>query len=199
MRTDQYSNTHNRGERGLFFKYGSGGTGKTYLWNTIIFKFRLDKHIVLVVASLGIASLLLPEGKTAHSVLKIPLHPDETSVCYFDKRSEHADFIRETTLIVWDEAPMMNRLAFEAIDRHLKDICDNQNAFGGKLVLLKGDFRQILPVITHGSRESIVAAPIHRASFWNECSILHLRINMRLQRIDEPSETTHSIEEFARW
>jgi len=28
--------THNRDEGGLFFIYGSGGTGKTYLWNTLI-------------------------------------------------------------------------------------------------------------------------------------------------------------------
>ena len=39
------------------------------------------------------------------------------------------------TLIIWDEAPMMNRLAFEDVNRHLKDICDNENAFGGKLVI----------------------------------------------------------------
>jgi len=106
----------------LFFIYSSGGTGKTYLWNTLISKFRSEKHMVLAVASSGIASLLLPGGKTAHSVFKIPLQADETSVCYFDKRSEHADLIRKTRLIVWDEAPMMNRLAFEAVHRHLQDI-----------------------------------------------------------------------------
>jgi len=74
-------------------------------------------------------------------VFKIPLQADEMSVCYFDKRSERADLIREITLIVWDEAPMMNRLAFEVVDLHLKDICDNQNTFGGKLVFLGGHFR----------------------------------------------------------
>lgn len=30
-------------------------------------------------------------------------------------------------------------------------------------------------------------------------SILHLRINMRLQRIDEPNETVYIVEEFSRW
>jgi len=64
-------------------------------------------------------------------------------------------------LIIWDEAPMLNRSAFEAIDHRLKDRCDNQNAFGGKLVLLRGDFRQILPIITHKSHKSIVAAMLH--------------------------------------
>ena len=72
---------------------------------------------------------MLPGGKTAHSVFKIPLQPDETSVCYYDKRPECTDLIYKTMLIVWDEAPIMNRLAFEAIDHHLKDIYDNHNAF----------------------------------------------------------------------
>ena len=76
--------THQSGEGGLFFLYDSGGTRKTYLWNTIISKFQSDKCIVLDVASLGIATLLLPSGKTAHSVFKIRLQPDETSVCFFD-------------------------------------------------------------------------------------------------------------------
>jgi len=122
LNSDQYYayrsifDTYNKGEGALLFTYGSGGTGKTYLWNAIISKFRSEKHIVLAVASSGIASLLLPGGKIAHLAFKIPLQPDEMSVCYFDKRSEHADLIHETTLIVWDEAPMMNRLAFEAVD-----------------------------------------------------------------------------------
>ena len=84
------------------------------------------------MASSGIASLLLLRGKIAHSAFKISLQPD--------KRSERADLIRETTLIVWDEAPTMNHLAFEAIHLHLQDICDNQNAFDEKLVLLGGGF-----------------------------------------------------------
>ena len=75
---------------------------------------------------------------------------------------------------------MMNRLAFEAVNRHLKDICDNENAFGGKLVVFGGDFKQILPVVAYGSRESIVATTVHWASFWSDCRVMHLRINIRL-------------------
>ena len=56
----------------LFFISGRGGTGKTYLWNTIISKLRSNNEIVLAVASSGIASLLLPNGRTAHSRFKIP-------------------------------------------------------------------------------------------------------------------------------
>jgi len=127
---------------------------------------------------------LLLGGKIAHLVFKIPLQPYETSVYFFDKRFERAEFIWKTTLIIWDEAPMMNQLAFEAVNRHRKDICDNENAFGRKLVILGRDFRQILPVVTHGSRQSIVATTVHLASFWNDCHVMHLCINVRFRTTD---------------
>ncbi|PKA66941.1 ATP-dependent DNA helicase PIF1 [Apostasia shenzhenica] len=47
----------------LYFVYGSGGTGKTYIWKILITKLRSEKKIVLAVASSGIASLLLPGGR----------------------------------------------------------------------------------------------------------------------------------------
>ncbi|XP_020105809.1 uncharacterized protein LOC109722257 [Ananas comosus] len=46
----------------IIFVYGHGGTGKTYLCQTIISKLRSEGKIVLAVASSGIASLLLPGG-----------------------------------------------------------------------------------------------------------------------------------------
>ncbi|GJZ07167.1 ATP-dependent DNA helicase PIF1-like protein [Tanacetum coccineum] len=57
---------HNK--KGQFhFVYGPGGTGKTFLYKTIISRLRPELKIVLAVASSGIASLLLPGGRTAHS------------------------------------------------------------------------------------------------------------------------------------
>ncbi|XP_061338511.1 uncharacterized protein LOC133285308 [Gastrolobium bilobum] len=50
------------GNRGLFFLYGFGGTGKTFIWNTLSASIRSKAGIVLNVASSGIASLLLPGG-----------------------------------------------------------------------------------------------------------------------------------------
>lgn len=53
---DAVNNDHG----GLFFLYGSGGCGKTFLWKTIITRVRSDGKIVLPVASSGIAATLLP-------------------------------------------------------------------------------------------------------------------------------------------
>ena len=65
---------------GLFFVYGYGGTGKTFIWKTLSAAIRSKGDIVLNVASSGIASLLLPGGRTAHSRFKIPINPNEDSV-----------------------------------------------------------------------------------------------------------------------
>jgi hypothetical protein len=65
----------------LIFVHGHRGTGKTFLWHTIINRLRSDGLIVFVVASSGIASLLLPGGDTTHSRFKIPLTVSDTSSC----------------------------------------------------------------------------------------------------------------------
>ena len=74
-------NTYNFNKGGLFFLYGSGGTGKTYLWKILIVKFRSGKKFVISVASSAITTLLLPGGRTAHSRFKVPINLDEFSSC----------------------------------------------------------------------------------------------------------------------
>ncbi|GKC88331.1 ATP-dependent DNA helicase PIF1-like protein [Tanacetum coccineum] len=55
----------------FYFMYGLGGTGKTFLYKTIMARLRLERMIVLAVASSGIASLLLP-GEDEATWIEIP-------------------------------------------------------------------------------------------------------------------------------
>ncbi len=103
--------------------------------------------IAFVVASLGIAALLLSGGRTAHSYLKISIALDCTSFCYIREQDDLALLIRQTKLILWDEAPMSNKLAFEAVDRTLRDLTNRNEPFSGIVFVMSGDFRQVLPVI----------------------------------------------------
>jgi hypothetical protein len=66
---------------GFFFVCGHGGTRNFFLWNAIITHLRSEKKIVLAIASSGVASLLLPKGRTTHSRFKIPFDLNETGVC----------------------------------------------------------------------------------------------------------------------
>jgi ATP-dependent DNA helicase PIF1 len=130
---------------------GPGGTGKTHLYKCILAHYRSQQSIVVAVASSGIASLLLPGGRTAHSRFKIPIKVSSSSTCNLSLKSEEAKLIKESKLILWDEAPMMHRHAFEALDRSFRDITKvKDKPFGGKKVVFGGDFRQILPVIING-------------------------------------------------
>ncbi|XP_013617183.1 PREDICTED: uncharacterized protein LOC106323641 [Brassica oleracea var. oleracea] len=180
----------------LFFVHGAGGTGKTFLYQTIISRLRSRKQIILLVASSGIAALLLPNRRTAHSRFNIPLKLDEDKLCNIKPGTMLAELIEKTDLIIWDEAPLTHKHAFEALDKTLKDIMSMKNphakdqTFGGKTVLLGGDFRQILPVFPQGSRADIVLALRSHSYLWNCCHKFPLKANMRVNRDEK---------EFSDW
>ncbi|KAL4600853.1 hypothetical protein ACB092_11G229700 [Castanea dentata] len=150
------------------------------------FYFRSEGKIVIAIASSGIAALLLPGGRTAHSRFQTPINVTENSTCGIKQGSQIAELMTKASLIVWDEAPMAHRNCFEAVDQSLRDILrfSNSNSgetpFGGKTIVLGGDFRQILPVISKGRREQMVEASINKSSLWNSCKVFILTLNMRL-------------------
>jgi len=150
---DRIMSKVDEGKPGLFFLYDYGGTGKTFIWRAMCAALRSKGEIVLAVASSGIAALLIPGGRTAHSRFCIPFNIDECSTCTIEPDSPLAKLIAKAKLIIWDEAPMMHKHCFEAVDRTFRDILkkvDSRNKhipFGGKVVVFGGDFRQILPVM----------------------------------------------------
>jgi hypothetical protein len=103
-----------RSENGRgFFLHGGGGTGKTFLYQTLCHSVRSDTLIALCAASSGIASLLLPGGRTAHSTFSIPVEfLDDKSSCAVNKKGKKADMFRSVRLIIWDEAVTQHRYVF---------------------------------------------------------------------------------------
>ena len=162
----------------IFFLHGPGGTGKTYLYNTLCYHLRSQHKIVLCVASSGIAALLLQGGRTSHSAFKIPIPCHESTVCNFAKNSHLGELIRVADLVIWDEAPMQHRHIIETVDRSFKDVRDCDKPFGGLSIVFGGDFQQILPVITKGSQPQIVGAYMQRSRLWRCMTLLHLKQNM---------------------
>ncbi|KAG7559347.1 Nucleic acid-binding OB-fold [Arabidopsis thaliana x Arabidopsis arenosa] len=186
---------------GVFFVYGFGGTGKMFVWKTLSAAIRSKGHIVLNVASSGIASLLLEGGRTAHSRFSIPLTPDEFSVCKIQPKSDLADLIKEASLIIWDEAPMMTKFCFEALDKSFYDIMKNVNnkVFGGKVVVFGGDFRQVLPVIPGAGRAEKVMSSLNASYLWDHCKVLKLTKNMRVLANNLSPTEAKEIQEFSDW
>ncbi|GJY22279.1 putative DNA helicase [Tanacetum coccineum] len=132
--------------------------------------------------------LLLPSGRTSHSRFCIPIDLDKDSCCAIDVTSDLAELIKVVELIIWDEAPLQHQHAFEAVDHTFRDICKDHvccghnKVFGGKVVVLGGDFRQILLVITNGTRFDVVTSAVNKSDvIWRNCRVYVLSINMRLR------------------
>ena len=169
-------------EGGVLFLDAPGGTGKTFLINLSLAKIRPEGNIALATASSGIAATLLTGGRTLHSTFKIPLDLNvmDISVCSIKKGTALCKVVQEAKAIVVDEAPMTNRRAFEALDHTLRDLTGSSQLMGGICMLLCGDFRQILPVIPHGTRGDIVDSCLKKSYMWDSVIVKHLHTNMRV-------------------
>ena len=165
----------------IFFLDGPGGTGKTFTYNYII-KAVIGQNLnVSTCAWTGIAATLLHNGKTVHSLFKLPVPVLDNSTCNVKPNSRHAQFLREQHIIIFDEASMIPKYALQAIDNMFKDICQSNVPFAGKVVLLGGDFRQTLPVVKRGKPADIVEICLKSSTLWPLVQVFHLHVNMRAQ------------------
>uniref|UniRef100_W5LVL5 ATP-dependent DNA helicase n=1 Tax=Lepisosteus oculatus TaxID=7918 RepID=W5LVL5_LEPOC len=137
---------------GFCFLNAPGGTGKTFVTNLLLANLRSQGHIALAVASTGIA----------YSTFKLSLdlirHDSQT--CNISKGL--AEVLIECKRIVWDDIrgndAIMRRITF----------------------LMKGVFRQTLPVIPKGTRADELKAAVKASYSWKHVQKLHLQTNMRV-------------------
>ena len=51
---------------------------------------------------------------------------------------------------------MTSKYAFETVDYMFRDACNNNEIFGGIVVIVSGDFHQTLPIVRHLNRTQII-------------------------------------------
>ena len=185
-------------EPSCIFIDARGGCGKTFLLNSILSAIRSmesDGCVALAMATTGIASNLLKLGRTFHSRMKAPLTVTEESTLQVSAQSSLAKLIRMSKLLLIDEATMLDKLQLEALDRTLRDLMGKPNCpFGGKIIVLAGDFRQCLPVVPHANRAGTVSHCLNKSFLWQNFKILQLTENMRVRASGDPL-----LEEFDKW
>lgn len=151
----------------------------TFLYKALLAEVRTHGLIAIATASSGAAANNLPGGRTAHSRFKIPLQLENNSMCNIKKQSGTAELLRRARLIIWDEASMTKRQVVEALDRTMQDITSSNMPFGGKVMVLGGYFRQVLPVVRRGTRAQIVDSSIRMSPLWPSIKKMRLTQNMR--------------------
>jgi hypothetical protein len=170
-----------------FFVQGAGGTGKTTLYHTVSQYYHSKGLPIICVASSGIASLLLPGGRTSHSMFKIPIEINSQSICGLKPQDEFVrSVLRHVALIVWDEVPMQHQDCFTAVDRTFRDLFKIDNLFAGIPMVFGGDFAQIPPVVPNGSKADTIMASIRYWPNWDQFTVLYLTENMRLRGVTSP-------------
>lgn len=96
------------------------------------------------------------------------------------KDSVKAKRLKEADLIIIDEASGMKKDALRCIDQFLKELMKTDKLFGGKTILLGGDFRQTLPIVEHGNAADILGNCLTNFSlFKDNFQTLSLKQNMR--------------------
>ncbi|KAK6020980.1 hypothetical protein OSTOST_13359, partial [Ostertagia ostertagi] len=126
--------TVNNADGRHFFIDGPGGSGKTFLYTALY-------HTLLGMRK------------------NLNIH-DNNRTCSMKRESREARALRNVSVIFWDEISMVPKWTLEAVDLLLKDIMQNEIPFGGKLMVIGGDFRQVLPVVERGQQEDLVDACI---------------------------------------
>ena len=164
----------------LFFLDAPAGTGKTFLINLLLAKMKMANKEHIAVASSGIAATLLLNGRTAHSIFKIPIQLNEDSICSINKNSKSGKLFKSCKFIVWDECTMTHKHALEAVDRMLRDIVNKDKPMGGLTLLLSGDFRQILPVVKRGTKTDHINSCLKTSVMWKNIRSMKLTKNMRV-------------------
>jgi hypothetical protein len=167
-----------------YFIDGPGGSGKTFVYTTIYHLATSRGLTVLNVAWTGIAANLLPNGRTVTSAFRLVVQ-DNSRSSSIKRQSKEALLLHNTDVIIWDEAPMAPKTSLETIDTLLQDIMQNENPFGGKIMVLGGDFRHTLPVVERGSRGQIVESCLKYSNLWRHFHQFRLTQNMRVADSDD--------------
>jgi len=164
------------GKMAFYFLSGPGGSGKTFVISTLVHLLRGMKKKVSTMAFTGIAATLLPGGRTMHNRFGLNLDMSNSKIGPCSKAWKE---LKDIDLFICDEAPMVHKRALVTIDLKLKEIMNSNIDFGGKVMMMAGDFRQTLPIQKHATRAEICDLTVKRTRYWKSARKFRLKKNMR--------------------
>jgi len=146
-------------ERGHnIFLTGSAGTGKSFILNHLIDRYKKNGQMYGLTAMTGCAALLLGKAQTLHSWASVGLAKDPVSKLISSIRKSSKSMKRWllTDVLIVDEVSMMPPDFFEKLDQIGKKLRNSQKPFGGIQLIFVGDFFQLPPVIQESSGREFI-------------------------------------------
>ena len=144
------SNAFARGESKLIFAQGQAGCGKSFAVRTIMGHVRAacGSDSVLCCTPTGVAAENLAVGaQTIHRGFIISMYA-KSALMKENEKVKLARKMQGVKLVVVDEISMVSATMLQMINGRLNLVAERQSneLFGGKIILVLGDFYQIPPV-----------------------------------------------------
>ncbi|KAG2192949.1 hypothetical protein INT47_004688 [Mucor saturninus] len=181
------------------FVTGGAGVGKSMLikalYESINVEFdgerdtEINTPIVLLTAPTGKAAFNI-NGQTLHGAFQLPVNQygsGGVNNLSADVSYSMAVALKDLKVLIIDEISMVGNIMFSWIDKRLRDIFDGSLPFGGKSVIVLGDFFQLPPVMSSPLFSTSLPKDPYLAAFgsnlWKDFKIHKLTQIMR-QRDD---------------
>lgn len=171
-------------EQLLGFISGSGGTGKSYLIDTIAFliaSYSLNgNNLLLKAAPTGMSALNI-NATTIHRAFKLPVQRGFIPA-YTPLKSQQVEELRaalkHVKWVIIDEISMVSYQNLRTIHLRLCEITNNEGAFGGLNVLVLGDLMQFRPINASWIFKP-PASYLHEVNLWKLFKFYELYTNHR--------------------
>lgn len=154
------------------------GTGKTFLLNSIICFCEINNIPYISMAYTRMASLQLKGARTVYSRFKMPWSKDGRFVSYLMNGSQAADDLFRANIILWDQVTSCHKGMIAEVDIVLQRLMQNQRTFGGKVVVMTGDYRECMPIGESG-KEGIENCIKYATGIWPYLEQISFTENMR--------------------
>lgn len=97
----------------IFFLYGPGYTGKTFVRRNILGHLEVNRKNIITCGTYSVAAKILPLGKTAHSTFMVPITVKEDTMRETSAQSSLTKYIRQVYLIVYNYIVMCKKFSLE--------------------------------------------------------------------------------------
>jgi hypothetical protein len=167
----------------IFILQALAGAGKTYTANALLRDLNARGIVALSSATSSIAAHQLVDGMTSHRRFGLPIVPEgEDVVVDVRPGSARTQLLRRAQLFIIDEAFMMDARYHEAINNVLQRAKSNQGRYGGAVVMLCGDWRQLPAVVPGATSPDEVFERSYRATeLFKHAKPLRLESSERLK------------------
>ena len=88
------------------------------------------------------------------------------------------------SLIIIDEISMLQGCLLHSIDELLRKLTNSTSLFGGKCIIVTGDFKQVCPVIPGANKEQLIAMSSVSTSLWPHFTPYSLTQQFRISNND---------------